>query len=99
MNWMNISAVIWETFQSKVHHMDRQKSESWLGILDSRFCYKILIILLLHAVAVSSIFTYYISIKLYWTVVNRKIELLEKKSQLSISRVKLKIILGQNKKI
>ena len=59
--------------------METQFSEPYQELLDTRFCYKMTVILLLSVVTVSDIPTNYISIKLYWTVVCRKIELLGKK--------------------
>ena len=74
---MNISEIIWRLFQSGPYHMDKHTSESCQELLDSRFYYERMVILLLYIVprACSS----FISIKLYRTVVNIEIELLGKK--------------------
>ena len=73
---MNIVVIIWKIFQSKRHDMDKHTRGSWQELLDYRFYYERLGILLLHPV--SSVATRYISMTRYKTVANIRLKLLRK---------------------
>ena len=59
---MDISVIIWEILQSKAHHMNKHTSEPWQELRDFRFCFEMMIVLLLYTVTASIIPTDYISI-------------------------------------
>ena len=83
MSSMNISEIIWEIFQSEPYHMDKDTRESYQELRDSQFYYGRLVILLLYSLL--SVTSSCISITLYRTVINLKLNFRGRNARFFIS--------------
>ena len=45
---MDISVIIWEILQSRAHHMNKHTSEPWQELRNFRFCFRMMVVLLLY---------------------------------------------------